>query len=100
MDFTNKYLDLLQEPPYSNYTPLNFFGSAYDAMWVVAYGLDMVEKWVLDGTILQECEDFDGELVALDQFTYTNQKMGCYLTRAFHKVNITGITVSCCNYTI
>ncbi len=94
MEFTNKYLDLLKEDRYSNYTPLNFFGSAYDAMWVVAYGLDLVDKWARNATIVPECEGYSGELVTLEQFNYTNEKMGCYLTRAFHEVNILGITVS------
>ena len=84
----------MKEERYASFTPLNFFGSAYDAIWVVAFGLDLVDKWVKNGTIISDCEkDFPGELVSLHEFEYTNKKMGCYMTRAFHKVNIIGITV-------
>ncbi len=90
----------MKEERYSNYTPLNFFGNAYDAMWVVAYGLDLVDKWAQNGTINDECENnyTRGELVRLDLFNYTNIKMGCYMEKAFHQVKITGITVSNCIY--
>ena len=85
----------MKEDRYSNYTALNFFGNAYDAMWVVAYGLDMVDRWAMNGTTDDDCEsNYPGELVRLYEFIYTNQKMGCYMRKAFHKVNIVGITVS------
>ncbi len=64
-------------------------------MWVVAYGLDLVDKWTKNGTTISECEAYAGELVSLHHFNYTNEKMGCYLRRGFHEVNILGITVSC-----
>lgn len=64
-------------------------------MWVVAYGLDLVDKWMKNGTTISECEAYAGELVSLHHFNYTNEKMGCYLRRGFHEVNILGITVSC-----
>ena len=64
-------------------------------MWVTAFGLDLVDKWVMNGTIISDCEkDYPGELVSLHEFKYTNKKMACYLKRAFHEVNILGITVS------
>ena len=86
----------MQEEHYQNYTPLNFFGNAYDAMWVVAYGLDKVDKWAQEGkNNISECESYyPGELVRLSEFNYTNRKMGCYMRKAFHEVDIVGITVS------
>lgn len=86
----------MKEERYSNYTPLNFFGNAYDAMWVVAYGLDLVDKWAQNKTTIAECDNNhpQGKLVRLDQFNYTNRRMGCYMENAFHQVKITGITVS------
>ena len=96
-EFLDKYRQLLMEPRYQNYTPLNFFGNAYDAMWVVAYGLNMVENWATAKNRSryadEECETYPGELVTLDRFNHTNIRMGCYMRKAFHKVDIVGITV-------
>ena len=84
----------MKEDRYSNYTPLNFFGNAYDAMWVVAYGLDLVDRWVQNGTNISDCDNnYHGELVRLNYFNYTNRRMGCYMEKAFHEVKIIGITV-------
>lgn len=63
-------------------------------MWVVAYGLDLVDRWWKNGTIIDECESLAGELLPLHNFSYTNARMGCYLRTAFHRVDILGITVS------
>ncbi|XP_064393896.1 gamma-aminobutyric acid type B receptor subunit 2-like [Halichondria panicea] len=93
-EFLTKYQNLMKEERYSNYTSLNFFGNAYDAMWVVAYGLDLVDRWAQNGTIISDCDDnkYPGELVRLYNFNHTNRRMGCYMEKAFHEVKITGIT--------
>ena len=93
-EFLDKYRELMKEPRYQNYTPLNFYGNAFDAMWVVAYGLHTVDTWAKEGRNDSECETYPGELVRLDSFNYTNRKMGCYMRKAFHTVDIIGITVS------
>ena len=41
------------------------------------------------------CEKLSGDLVPLEQFDYTNQKVGCLLRQSFAEVNFLGITVSC-----
>ena len=41
------------------------------------------------------CEGLPGDLVPLEQFDYTNEKMGCLLRQGFAEVNFFGITVSC-----
>ena len=41
------------------------------------------------------CEESSGDLVPLEQFDYTNEKMGCLLRQGFAEVNFLGITVSC-----
>ena len=95
-EFGQKYRELMKEPRYQNYTPLNFYGNAYDAMWVIAYGLHKVDIWAQNGTTDSDCENnYPGELVRLSNFNYTNQKMSCYMRKAFHEVDIVGITVSC-----
>ena len=92
--FAQEYRELMMEPRYQKYTPLNFYGNAYDAMWVIAYGLDKVERWAMEGRRDSECDSVPGELVTLDRFIHTNRRMGCYMRKAFHEVDIVGITVS------
>ena len=41
------------------------------------------------------CENLQGELVPLEDFDYTNEKVGCILRQGFAEVNFVGITVSC-----
>ena len=40
-----------------------------------------------------DCDDLPGELLTLDKFNYTNEKMGCFMHKALQEVNFTGITV-------
>ena len=88
------YVELMDLPQYQGYTPLNFYGVAYDAMWAIAYGLHKVDLWAREGKRDEECDGFPGELVTLDKFNYTNIRMGCYLRKGVEKVNFIGITVS------
>jgi hypothetical protein len=85
---------LLDLPKYKGYTPLNFYGNAYDAMWAIAFGLHTVDMWAGEKIVgTSECDGMTGELITLDKFNYTNEKMGCYMRRAFQEVNFIGITV-------
>lgn len=93
-EFLAKYKELIKEPLYQNFTPLNFFGNAYDAMWVIGYGLHKVDTWAMEGRNDSECDAYPGELVRLFNFSHTNIRMGCYMRKAFHEVDIVGITVS------
>ena len=100
-EFGRKYRELIKDPRYRNYTPLNFYGNAYDAMWVIAYGLHKVDMWAQNGITDSDCEsNYPGQLVRLRNFNYTNQRMSCYMRKAFHAVDIVGITVSCYTYYI
>ena len=68
-------------------------------MWVIAYGLHKVDMWAQNRTTDSDCEsNYPGELVRLSDFNYTNRRMSCYMRKAFHAVDIVGITVSC--YTV
>lgn len=86
---------MLELPQYKSYTPLNFYGNAYDAMWAIAFGLHTVDMWAREGVRASDtdCDDLPGELLTLDKFNYTNKKMGCFMHKAFQEVNFTGITV-------
>ena len=63
-------------------------------MWAIALGLDLADRWVKNGTEPEICKDQPGELVTLDQFNYTNKKMGCLMREGFAATKFTGITVS------
>ena len=82
---------LTSDPRYKNYTHFEASGMAFDAVWAIALGLDNVVK---NNTNNSDCECLPGEIVGLEDFTYTNEKMGCVLQKGFEQVNFTGITVS------
>ena len=83
----------MNEPEYSDYTVLNFYGNAYDAMWAIAIGLDNADQRVQNNDTTG-CEDLPGELVPLHTFDYTNQLMGCIMQEGYAAANFTGITVN------
>ena len=60
----------------------------------MAIGLDNAMKQIAMGND-SGCEKLSGDLVPLEQFDYTNDKMGCLLRQGFAEVNFLGITVSC-----
>ena len=82
---------LEEEPQYQNYTHFEAAGMAFDAVWAIALGLNNV---VNNKTNNSDCEDLPGEMIKLENFNYTNEKMGCVLQKGFESVNFKGITVS------
>ena len=63
-------------------------------MWVIALGLDKVDRQLQKGNIsVASCDEYSGEYVELNQFDYRNKKMGCLLRESFQELNFTGITV-------
>ena len=67
---------------------------AHDGIWSLAIGLDNAVKRIAMGND-SGCEELPGDLVPLEQFDYTNEKVGCILRQGFTEVNFLGITVSC-----
>lgn len=69
-------------------------GRAYDAAWVLALALNstmaMVKRGNINGT---GCENRSGSLLPLDQFNYTNEKMGCLIQWNIQRSNFSGVTV-------
>ena len=80
-------------PPYQDYATLSFFGVAYDAMWAMAVGLHDAAVRVSNHND-SGCDDLPGEITPLEQFYYSNQKMGCILRHAFEHIHFQGVTVS------
>ena len=40
------------------------------------------------------CEDLPGDLVPLEDFDYTNERLGCIMKQSMRDINFTGLTVS------
>ena len=67
---------------------------AYDAIWAIALGLHSASMRLAAGDD-SECKGLPGILKqSLEEFDYSNKKMGCVLQESIAKVNFTGITVS------
>ena len=72
----------------------NAAGLVHEGIWSLAIGLDNAVKRIAVGND-SGCEGLPGDLVPLEEFDYTNEKVGCILRQGFAEVNFTGITVSC-----
>ena len=75
------------------------FVIAFDAMWTVAKALNRTEEMRLknvsrNDSTLEECRDLPGELVPLNEFTYSNAFMGCVIKCNYQNTNFTGVSVS------
>ena len=72
-------------------------GVVYDAMWMLALALNKTMSMVEAGSpsIIAEtgCEDVPGLLVPLEEFSYSNEKMGCLMQWNLQQTNFTGVSV-------
>ena len=92
-EFEQEYNSLLESPEYQQYSPLSLAGVAYDAVWAMALGLDKASERVRLGND-SGCEHLQGDLLPLEQFNYSNAKMGCVFEQSFAETSFPGITVS------
>ena len=99
-EFADMYKKKLLETGYSANTvhPI-----AFDTMWTVAQVLNYTEEMRLqnhskDADEFQDCAHLEGELVPLNEFTYSNAFMGCVMKNNYYKVNFTGVSVSLVSY--
>ena len=67
-------------------------GVAYDTIWSIALGLDRAVDRINDNNDTG-CENVTGELVPLEEFDYSNEKMGCLFYQCFREIEFLGITV-------
>ena len=67
----------------------------FDDIWGLALALNatkaMVEANDIDET---GCQNHPGDLVALEDFTYNNSKMGCLIRWNLRQTNFSGVSVS------
>ena len=92
-EFKEEYKSLLNSPEYEKYDSLSVAGVAYDAVWAMAIGLDTASERVRTGND-SGCDHLPGDLVPLEEFDYSNAKMGCVLEESFSEISFMGITVS------
>ena len=72
---------------------LSVSGVAYDTVWSMAIGLDRATRKIAKGND-SGCENLPGDLVPLEYFNYTNEKLGCIMRQSFSEVKFIGVTVS------
>ena len=67
----------------------------YDIMWVLAHALNNTATMVDSGNISEtNCGNMHGPLVPLNEFNYTNEKMGCLLQWNLQLTDFSGVSVS------
>ena len=92
------YHGLLNQAQYKDYHDAGIGGVAYDSMWSIALGLDKASKKIAAGNNDSECSDLPGDLVPLEEFDYSNEKLGCILKNSIDEVSFIGVTVRILNY--
>ena len=94
-EFLEVYNDHLNQPRYHRFNPVATIapGVPYDGIWSLALGLDNAIKRVAQGNE-SGCEELFGDLVPLEEFNYTNEKMGCILRKSINEVQFDGLSVS------
>lgn len=65
---------------------------AYDATWAMAVGLHRAAERITNKND-SGCEDMNGEMLPLENFTYSNEKMGCILLQSYAEAVFEGVTV-------
>ena len=77
------------------YNPTDGGGRMYDAVWILAIALNHTMAMVKSGNINGTgCENTSGSLVPLEQFQYSNEKMGCLIQYNIQNTNFSGVSVS------
>ena len=74
-------------------------GVVYDTIWILALALNKTLSMVDIGNssvIGTGCEIATGSLVPLEEFSYSNEKMGCIMQWNLQRTNFSGISVSYC----
>ena len=68
----------------------------HDDVWGFALALNATMTMVNENNITGTgCENLTGNLVPLEEFTYSNAKMGCLLTWNLRHIEFSGVSVCC-----
>lgn len=88
-----EYLERLSWPQYEGLSEEILAEYAFDSVWTLALALNKTSEMIASKNETG-CEHVNGELLALEDFDYTNEKMGCLLIKGFSQVQFTGASVS------
>ena len=67
---------------------------AHDVIWVLALALNNTLSMVRSGDISETgCSSVPGSLVPLEEFNYTNERMGCLIQWNLQQTNFSGVSV-------
>ena len=90
-NFTNAYEQRAKE---TSFTTNNQAYKLYDVLWVLALALNGTDAMIKSGDINGTgCEGEPGSLVPLEEFDYTNAKIGCLIRWNIHQTDFSGVTV-------
>ena len=66
----------------------------YDGLWALGFALNRTMAMVNSGDISQtRCQNASGSLMPLENFTYSNERMGCLIQWSLQATNFSGLTV-------
>lgn len=94
MEFEEKYNTRAKN---AGYHTINHGIGLYDVIWVLAVALNKTITMINNSdNVIDEtgCQDVPGSLVPLEQFNYSNEKVGCLIQWNLQRTNFTGLTVS------
>ena len=66
----------------------------YDIMWMLAIALNNTLSMVSGDISETGCSNVPGSLVPLEEFNYSNERMGCLIQWHLQRTNYTGVSVS------
>ena len=70
-------------------------GVMYDVIWVLALALYKTMTMIRSGDIsATNCGSIPGSLVPLEQFNYSNEKVGCLIQWNLQQTSFYGVSVS------
>ena len=64
----------------------------FDLTWALALGLNKTVERIAQQND-SGCENLSGDIVPLEDFDYSNEKMGCILKQSMRKVQFDGLSV-------
>ena len=92
MSFNNKYEERGRREGFST---SGVAYNLYDALWLFALALNNTDAMVKSGNISGTgCEGIPGSPVPLEEFSYSNGRMGCLIQWNIQQTNFFGLTVS------
>ena len=91
-EFRQKYEERAKN---GSYDIINQAYKLYDVVWVLALALSSTDAMIKENvTMITECENATGSLVSLEEFDYSNERIGCLIRWHIQQTDFYGLTVS------